>query len=107
MQAIITQTGECFFIEALCGTGKTFLITFILAKLRSHYDFAFALASSGISTTLLDGGRTAHFALKMPLNMHITDTPICNISKSSRMGKVLRLYKFIIWDECTMAHKMS
>ncbi|XP_076765188.1 uncharacterized protein LOC143432383 [Xylocopa sonorina] len=42
------------------------------------------------TATLLDGDRTAHSALKMPLNMQVTETPTCNISKYSGMGKVLR-----------------
>ena len=56
---------------------------------------------------MLPGGRTAHSALKLPLNLHSTETPTCNISKSSGMGKVLQQCKLIIWDECTMAHKKS
>ena len=58
-----------------------------------------AIASSGIAATLLPGGRTAHSALKLPLNLHSTETPTCNISKSSGMDKVLQQCKLIIWDE--------
>ena len=64
-----------------------------------------AIASSGIAATLHPGGRAAHSALKLPLNMQSTETPTCNISKSSGMGKVLQQCKLIVWDECTMAHK--
>lgn len=32
---------------------------------------ALALAASGIAATLLDGGRTAHSALKLPLNVQV------------------------------------
>jgi len=66
-----------------------------------------AIASSGIAATLLPGERTAHSALKSPLKVYSTETPTCNISKSSGMGKVLQQCKLIIWDECTMAHKKS
>lgn len=65
------------------------------------------MASSGIAATLLDGGRTAHSALKLPLNLHITDSPACKITKKSGMGKVLQTCELIIWDECTMAHKKA
>src|SRR5258705_1174441 len=41
------------------------------------------------------------------LSMQCIDTPTCNISKSSGMGKVLQKCKLIVWDECTMAHKKS
>lgn len=39
--------------------------------------------------------------------MQLTETPTCNISKSSGMAKVLQQCKIIMWDECTMAHKKS
>ena len=86
-------------------TGKTFVIKLILASIRSKKDTALAIASSGIAATFLPGGRTAHSALKLPLNLHSTEIPTCNISKSSGMGKVLQQCKLTIWDECTMAQK--
>ncbi|UYV82208.1 hypothetical protein LAZ67_21001338, partial [Cordylochernes scorpioides] len=89
------------------GTGITFLISIILATIRSQNNIALAIASSGIAATILDGGRTAHSALKLPLNMQVIETPTCNISKYSGMGKVLRSCQLIIWGECTMAHKKS
>ncbi|ESO02749.1 hypothetical protein HELRODRAFT_81147, partial [Helobdella robusta] len=60
-----------------------------------------------IAANLLEGGRTAHSALKLPLNMQITETPICNIAKNSAMAKILQVCKLIVWDECTMVHKRS
>ncbi|XP_050065533.1 uncharacterized protein LOC126554507 [Aphis gossypii] len=101
------NTGGLFFLDAPGGTGKTFVISLILATIRSRCDIALALASSGILATLLDGGRTAHSALKLPLNLNTIDTPTCNISRSSAMGKLLMQCKLIVWDECTMAHKKS
>ncbi|XP_071033027.1 ATP-dependent DNA helicase pif1-like, partial [Parasteatoda tepidariorum] len=96
-----------YFLDAPGGTGKTFLISIILATIRSQNNIALAIASSGIAATLLDGGRTAHSALKLPLNVQVIETPTCNISKDSGMGKVLRSCQVIIWDECTTAHKKS
>jgi len=78
-----------------------------LATIRSQNNIAMAIASSGIAATLLDGGRTAHSALKLPLNIQIQETPTCNITKNSGIGKVLQSCQIIIWDECTMAHKKS
>jgi hypothetical protein len=49
-------------------------------------EIALAIASSGISATLLEGGKTAHSALNLPLNIAHSETPLCNISKKS--GKV-------------------
>lgn len=107
MQAVNNESGGIYFLDAPGGTGKTFLISLILADIRSQNKMALALASSGIAATLLDGGRTAHSALKLPLNMQITETPTCNIPKTSGMAKVSQQCKIIIWDECTMAHKKS
>lgn len=107
MKVINDGTGGIYFLDAPGGTGKTFLITLILATIRSKNEIALALASSGIAATLLEGGRTAHSALKLPLNMQSNETPTCNISKNSAMAKVLQQCKLIVWDECTMAHKKS
>lgn len=107
LQAVNNRIGGIHFLDAPGGTGKTFLISLLLASIRSENGVALALASSGIAATLLEGGRTAHSALKLPLNMQITDTPTCNISKNSAMAKVLQKCKLIVWDECTMAHKKS
>ncbi|GFT06464.1 ATP-dependent DNA helicase [Trichonephila clavipes] len=89
------------------GTGKTFLISIILATIRSQNNIALDIASSDIAATLLNGGRTAHSALKLSLNMQVIETPTCNISKYSGMGKELRSCQLLIWDECTKAHKKS
>ncbi|XP_067125076.1 ATP-dependent DNA helicase pif1-like [Centruroides vittatus] len=107
MLAITYQRDGLYFIDAPRGTGKTFLISLILATVRSQNKIALAIASSGIAATLLDGGRTVHSALKLPLNLQTTETPTCNITKNSGMGKVLQTCKLIIWDECTMAHKKA
>ncbi|GBP32025.1 ATP-dependent DNA helicase pif1 [Eumeta japonica] len=95
------------FLDAPVGTGKTFVVSLILATIRSEQKIALALASSGIAATLLEGGRTAHSALKLPLNVQVIETPTCNISRNSAMAKVLRLTSIILWDECTMANKKS
>ncbi|GFV41445.1 ATP-dependent DNA helicase [Trichonephila clavipes] len=107
MRAITEQSGGLFFIDAPGGTGKTFILSLNLATIRSQNNIALAIASSGIAATLLDGGRTTHSALKLPLNLQNTEAPTCNISKNSGMGKVLQTCQIIIWDECTMSHKKA
>ncbi|XP_074108440.1 ATP-dependent DNA helicase pif1-like [Cotesia typhae] len=105
LNSIDSNSGKLFFLDAPGGTGKTFLINLLLAKIRSRKNIAVAVASSGIAATLIDGGKTAHSAFKLPLNLNHSDNPICNISKQSDMAHVLRETKIIVWDECTMAHK--
>lgn len=107
MQRIRDGNGGIIFLDAPGGTGKTFVINLILAEIRQRGELALAVASSGIASTLIDGGRTAHSALKLPLNLNIAEEPTCNISKNSGMATILRGCKLIIWDECTMAHKKA
>lgn len=107
MDAVNYNTGGIFFLDAPGGTGKTFVISLILATIRARQEVALALASSGIAATLLGGGRTAHSALKLPLNINSTENPTCNITRNSGMGRLLTQCKLIVWDECTMANKKS
>jgi len=70
LQAVQNEAGGLYFLDAPGGTGKkgkTFIIiSLILANIRAQGKITLALASSGIAATLLDGGRTAHSALKLP-----------------------------------------
>ncbi|KIH46987.1 hypothetical protein ANCDUO_22957 [Ancylostoma duodenale] len=107
MNLIRNGNGGLLFLDAPGGTGKTFLINLLLAEVRKNSDIALAIASSGIASTLLDGGRTAHSALKLPLDLTRSETPVCNISRGSGKAQVLKMCKLIVWDECTMAHKKA
>ncbi|XP_053595510.1 uncharacterized protein LOC128667831 [Microplitis demolitor] len=105
LNSVVSDSGRLFFLDAPGGTGKTFLINLLLAKIRSEKSIAIAVASSGIAATLIDGGKTAHSTFKLPLEMNHSDNILCNISKQSYMAHVIREAKLIVWDECTMAHK--
>uniref|UniRef100_A0A0L8FXN2 ATP-dependent DNA helicase n=1 Tax=Octopus bimaculoides TaxID=37653 RepID=A0A0L8FXN2_OCTBM len=73
------------------GTGKTFVINLLLVKIRQMKDCV--IASSGIVTTLLNGGRTAHSFFKFPLDLSKKEKATCNISRGT------------IEDEATMSDK--
>ncbi|XP_053597683.1 uncharacterized protein LOC106693515 [Microplitis demolitor] len=107
MLAVAAEQGGFFFLDAHGGTGKTFLISLIFAKIRSEQKIALAVASSGIAATLLDSGRTAHSTFKLPLDVHNKPDAMYNIKKNSGIAAVLRKSSIIIWDECAMAHKYS
>ena len=96
--------GGIFFIDAPGGTGKTFLLNLILARIRHKNMIALAVASSGIAATLLDGGRTAHSTLKLPLTK---EEELCYITKQSSRANLLKQTQLIVWDECTMAHRSA
>ncbi|UYV64484.1 hypothetical protein LAZ67_3000923 [Cordylochernes scorpioides] len=95
------------FLDAPGGTGKTFLLNLLLAMVRKEQNIAIAVASSGIAATLLAGGRTAHSVLKLPLTFAEGQTAVCNIRKNSDKASLLRSCKLLVWDECTMAHKIA
>ena len=79
MLILNNNEGQIFFLDSPGGTGKTFLINLILARVRSTRDIALAVASSGIAATLLEGGQTAHATFKLPLNLTTSVIPFCNI----------------------------
>ncbi|OWZ15074.1 Helitron helicase [Phytophthora megakarya] len=65
---------KLFFDDGPGGTGKLVLLVQLLAKVRLEGGVAIVVASSGIATTLLTGGRTAHSMFRIPLqpNEHST-----------------------------------
>lgn len=101
---LIMAMVECTSWTHLVLLAKLFLITSILATLRERGGIALALASSWFAATLLDGGRTAHSALKLHLNTTINEAPSCNLSKTSGMARVLKQFDILLWDQCTIAH---
>lgn len=58
-----------------------FLINLVLANL--------ALASSGIAATLIEGRKTAHSILKLPLIVVEQEYPVCDITRFSACGQLL------------------
>ncbi|KAF0770171.1 ATP-dependent DNA helicase, partial [Aphis craccivora] len=42
------------------------------------------ISTKEIAVTRLDGGRTAYSALKLPLNVQITERLTCNIKKKNK-----------------------
>ncbi|GBM12890.1 hypothetical protein AVEN_114969-1 [Araneus ventricosus] len=107
MNLIAEGNGGIRSLDAPGGNGKNFLRNLILAEIRSKRQIALAVASSGIASPLLDGGRTANTALQLPLNLAQTQHPICNISDRSGKATVLRTCKLIVWNECTMSYKKA
>ena len=100
---IRSNAGGLFFIDGPGGTGKTFVESLLLAYVRSRGQVALAIASSGIASILLEGGRTSHSRFKIPIDIH--SESICNISAQSELAKLLRITKLIVWDEAPAQHR--
>ena len=103
MKSVDDDEAKIFFLDALGGTGKTFVAETILADIRSRGEIAMAVAFSGIAALLLPGGRTVHSRFNLPIKFD--DTTIGDISQQSNAAEAIRLAKIIIWDEAPMAHR--
>ncbi|XP_019191060.1 PREDICTED: uncharacterized protein LOC109185575 [Ipomoea nil] len=73
------------------------------SKIRSRGDIVQNVASSGITSLLLPGGRTAHSRFAIPRSLNEDST--CNISQGIDLAELIIRSKFIIWDEALMTHK--
>ncbi|XP_049316937.1 uncharacterized protein LOC125779708 [Bactrocera dorsalis] len=107
LRKINFSSGGLFFLDAPGGTAKTFLLNLLLISVRKDQKITVAVAESGIVATLLNGGRTAHSVLKLPLNLSQEDSPICNFSKNSSRDRMLRERKLLVLDENTMSHNKA
>ncbi|XP_074302122.1 uncharacterized protein LOC141633574 [Silene latifolia] len=76
MEAALNNKGGVFFVYGYGGTGKTFLWRALCACFRSKGDIVVAVASSGIATTLIPGGVTAHSRFGISIN--VTEDSICS-----------------------------
>ncbi|GFW11459.1 ATP-dependent DNA helicase [Trichonephila clavipes] len=86
LQRVELGEGGLFFLDAPGGTGKTFLLNLLLAKIRKDRNVALIVASSEIAATLLSGGRMAYSGFKLPFNLTNKETPTCNIFKNRARG---------------------
>ncbi|KAL1355887.1 uncharacterized protein [Arachis hypogaea] len=94
-----------FFVYGFGGTGKTFLYRVLSARLRSEKKIVINVASSGIASLLLPGGKTAHSMFNIPVDL--TEDTVCRIKKDSPKAEVFRLADLIIWDEAPMTNKLA
>ena len=94
-----------FFVDGPGGTGKSFLMEMLLARVRFDGGVALAVASSGIAAQLLTGGRTAHsrFKIKLDLDEH----SMCDIPVESHLAELIQECKLIIWDEAPTTHRYA
>ncbi|GJY18785.1 hypothetical protein Tco_0390276 [Tanacetum coccineum] len=93
-----------YFVYGYGGTGKTFLWKTLAAGIRRQGDIVLNVASSGIASLLMSGGRTAHSRFHIPIK--VDETSHCSISAQSDLGALLKRCKLIIWDEAPMANKL-
>ncbi|XP_021754741.1 uncharacterized protein LOC110720016 [Chenopodium quinoa] len=103
LQSVNSETGGVYFIYGSGGTGKTYLWTTLISKLRSEGQIVIAVASSGIAALLLQCGRTTHSRFSIPINLN--EISCCRIAQGSDLANLLQRASLIIWDEAPMIHR--
>jgi len=103
MKSVEVQDGQFYFLYGYGGTGKTFMWKTLSAAIRSQGKIVINVASSGIASLLLPGGKTAHSTFCIPLKINEKST--CNLKQQDPRAKLLRQASLIIWDEAPMMHK--
>jgi ATP-dependent DNA helicase PIF1 len=103
MKSVRKQKGGVFFLHCYGGTGKTFMWRTLASSMRSKGEIVLTVASSGIASLLLPGGRTTHSKFKIPVPT--LDNATCEIHYDDDLAKLLQQTKLIIWDEAPMAHR--
>ena len=103
MSVVDGQSGGVFFLHGYGGTDKTFMWTTLAAALRSQSKIVLTVATSGIASLLLPGGRTAHSKFKKLVPAKENST--CIIDGNNDLTKLLKVANLIIWDEAPMAHR--
>ncbi|XP_041999880.1 uncharacterized protein LOC121749372 [Salvia splendens] len=103
MSSVYSNGGGMFFVYGYGGTGKTFIWRSLSAGIRSRGEIVLNVASSGIASLLLPGGRTTHSRFKIPIN--VDEDSMCNIKPGSALAELIVKAKLIIWDEAPTIHK--
>ncbi|KAF8105842.1 hypothetical protein N665_0153s0003 [Sinapis alba] len=97
---IINENEVFFFVYGFGGTGKTFLWKLLSAAIRYRGEICLNMASSGIASLLLPGGRTSHSRFGIPINPDEFST--CNLVPGTDQANLVKAASLIIWDEAPM-----
>ena len=101
MNAITTNSDQhCYFVDGPAGTGKTFLYNTIVHNLQALGIKVKCMAYSGIASTLLINGATAHSTFQIPIPL--LPNSVCNVKRQSARAQILRETAMFIWDEASM-----
>jgi hypothetical protein len=96
------EISKNFFINASGGCGKSFLFNTIISFLYLQNIKSIVVSSTGISSSVLFGGRTAHSFFKIPLD--IESDSFCNVPSKTR--QIIIQSPVIFWDEAPALNSM-
>lgn len=87
-----------FMLQAAGGCGKSFVANYVAAKVRAAGKHAICVAASAQAAMVLNGGRTAHGQLHIPLNCDETSFLDLSVAHKHEIANAAVL----IWDEASM-----
>jgi DNA replication protein DnaC len=79
LNVVTNKNNKLFFVYGSGETGKTFVWTTFLSRLRGQGKIVLVVTSSGIASLLLLNDRTAHSRFKILIDLH--DESTCNITQ--------------------------
>lgn len=100
LEAVESGRGGIFFIQASGGCGKSFWANGVSAALRVAGHSPVVVAASGLAATVLDGGRTAHSAFGIPIE--VDENSWCSCQGADKLA--IMSSAAVFWDECSMVH---
>jgi hypothetical protein len=86
-----------FYLQGPGSTGKTFLYKTLCYYYRGQGKVVLYIALTGIAALLLPDGCTSHSQFRIPLELD--ESSVSTITKTSRLGALLRSTDLIIWDK--------
>lgn len=102
-ETVLQEKPGFFIVSGYGGTGKTFLWGAVVAFLRARKKIVLTVASSGVASLLLPGGRTAHSRFKILCDLD--DGVVCDIRRGSMLSELIESTSLVIWDEALMTHR--
>jgi hypothetical protein len=104
-ETVLANKAGFYFVLDYGGTGKTYLWNSIITFLCSRKQIVLSVASSGVASLLLRGGRTTHSRFKIPCELE--ETTVCDIKRGTMLSKLVQVASLIIWDEALMTHRFA
>jgi hypothetical protein len=102
---VVNNQPGFFFVSGYGGTGKTYLWNRIVGHLRVQQKIVLTVASSGVASLLLPGGRTAHSRFKIPCDLD--DASVCDIRRGTMLSELIEETCLVIWDEALMTDRRA
>jgi hypothetical protein len=101
-RALAAEKGKLFYLDGPGGSGKTFLLNALIDYSFNNNMLCLVVASTGVASLLLKGGRTAHSTFKIPIPCNTQSH--CSIEPNTQLAQTMRDARFLIWEKVVTVH---